>query len=409
MRLMQSLGLIGLFAGLALTGLSPARADVETMMGVGVDLPGGDISNYALQSPDPGFCRLACDQNPQCQGWTFVKPGVQGPNAVCWIKGQVGAGVQNQNAISGTKQGGGGGPYPGGARVESDMMLGINLAGGDIASFALASGDPNLCRQACDARGDCRSWTFVKPGAQGPQAMCWLKGSVPGGTFHNGVISGVKGQGGGGGGGAGGAGGGGPGGGAWGVWAYRGYGSSWGDPCAIQYVASPIGNARYAGNPQMYVLVRTRDSQRDADLDIHEFSLFHKNQPDGVVKTTVCPTGANGGGAGNGGTGGGGAAGGGGDYRAWMTGTFDSSGGVLQLTPAGGTYEYRQGTMRVTRIEGTTMEGIWTQNMSAGQCANGAYYGRFRLRFTEEGFTGVFGYCEEEPYRTGSFFGTRRK
>ncbi|HYE45918.1 MAG TPA: PAN domain-containing protein, partial [Caulobacter sp.] len=221
MRYARPLGLVGLFAAVICV-LSPsgaAQADVETMMGLGVNLPGHDIHSYALQSPDPGYCRLACDQNAQCQSWTFVKPGAQGPNAMCWLKGTANiGGVQDQSTISGIKNGAGG-PYPGGARVENGMMLGINLSGGDIASLALPTGNPELCRQACDGRGDCRSWTFVKPGGQGPQAMCWLKGSVPGATFHNGVISGVKGQGGGGGGAGGGGGGiGGPGAGAWGVW-----------------------------------------------------------------------------------------------------------------------------------------------------------------------------------------------
>lgn len=97
------------------------------------------------------------------------------------------------------------------------------------------------------------------------------------------------------------------------------------------------------------------------------------------------------------------------DYRAWMTGTFDTGGGVLNLSPAGGTYEYSNGRMSNIRIEGPIMEGRWEQDSSAGKCPDGRYHGRFRLTFSENGFTGLFGYCDEEPARRGGFQGTRRK
>lgn len=96
------------------------------------------------------------------------------------------------------------------------------------------------------------------------------------------------------------------------------------------------------------------------------------------------------------------------DYRVWMTGTFDTGGGVMTLNPAGGRYAYQNGRMSTHRIEGTVMEGRWEQDMSAGKCEDGRYWGRYRLNFTSGGFTGVFGYCDEEPHRTGGFQGTRR-
>jgi hypothetical protein len=404
MRFLKSLGLAALFGVIVMTGLSPtgaARADVEPMMAVGVNMPGSDIASYPLQSPDPAFCRLACDQNPQCQGWTFIKPGIQGPNAVCWLKSRNDiAGVADQNAISAIKTGASG-PYPGGARVENDMALGVDLHGGDLANFVQPSGDPQVCRQACLARADCRAWSFLKPGPQGPQAICFLKRMVPGGVFNNGVISGMGNAAGAvGGGGGGGAGGVTPGTLSWGVWAYRASGSNWADPCSIQYVASPIGNARYAGNPSMYILVRMRETQRDADLDINAFSRFFQNQPDGIVKLTACDNG-------NGG-GGGGGAGGGPSYASWMTGTFDSTNGLMQLGPGGGSYANYGGQLSVTRVQGNIMEGTWTQTASGGQCPDGRHRGRFRFDFTENGFTGTWSYCDQEPTRSG-FSGTRRK
>lgn len=398
MRVFRSLGLLALFAAIALAGLpsGPARADIETWMGLGMDMPGGDLGSYPLTSPDPGFCRLSCDQNPQCRGWVFAKPGVLGANAVCILKSQVsGSGVQNANAIAGIKNNETA-PYPGAARVEADMMLGVDLPGGDIASFRITTANPQLCAQSCAGRSDCRSWTMIKPGPQGPQAICFLKGVVPNGVVNNNTISGLRP-----GGGVGGPGGaGGPGAEAWGVWAYRSYGSNWADPCSIAYVASPVSNPRYAGNPGSYVLVRTRDTQRDADLDINAFSFFFQNQPDGVVKMVACDKNAP--------FSGGGQGGGGNQYAAWMTGTFDSSGGLMTLSPGGGRYADRGGQLQVTRIQGNVMEGIWTQTESGGQCADGRYYGKFRFEFREDGFTGTYGYCDKEPTQ-GGFSGKRRK
>lgn len=98
-----------------------------------------------------------------------------------------------------------------------------------------------------------------------------------------------------------------------------------------------------------------------------------------------------------------------GSAAAWMTGTFDTGGGVMQLSPAGGTYEYQGGRMYRITVNGAVMEGRWEQNLSAGRCDDGRYWGRFRLTFTVDGFSGLFGYCGEEPHLTGGFQGRRRR
>jgi len=97
------------------------------------------------------------------------------------------------------------------------------------------------------------------------------------------------------------------------------------------------------------------------------------------------------------------------DRRLWMTGTFDTGGGVMTLNPAGGRYEASNGRMSTTAINGAVMEGIWTQDSSGQQCKDGGYHGRFRLVFTETGFSGLFGYCDEPPGAPGGFHGTRRR
>ncbi len=92
--------------------------------------------------------------------------------------------------------------------------------------------------------------------------------------------------------------------------------------------------------------------------------------------------------------------------RQWMTGTFDTSEGLVTLTPAGGSYAQDGGTIRVSAIRGAVMIGYWEEQHSDRQCRNGRYYGRIRWTFTADGFTGTWGYCDEEPTRAWS--GKRR-
>jgi hypothetical protein len=61
----------------------------------------------------------------------------------------------------------------------------IDRPGSDFSSFPVASGEPAQCRAACLSQGvKCASWTYVKPGFQGPEAMCFLKKEAPA-TFRN--------------------------------------------------------------------------------------------------------------------------------------------------------------------------------------------------------------------------------
>ena len=67
----------------------PPTAPAAGAMEVGVNRNGNDIQNMDLPAPDPALCSAECDKNPQCVAWTYVKPGIQGPNARCWLKNPV--------------------------------------------------------------------------------------------------------------------------------------------------------------------------------------------------------------------------------------------------------------------------------------------------------------------------------
>jgi len=165
------------------------------------DRPGMDYKNFDLPSPDPNHCQNACINDPQCKAFTYVKPGIQGINARCWLKTGVPALKQSTCCISGIKKADAGAPsvapvpmQPGlsvitpAAGFESDT----NRPGMDYRSFDLSDPRPELCRQACEQEHQCKSFTYVKPGAQGPSARCWLKSGVPASVNSSCCISGVK-------------------------------------------------------------------------------------------------------------------------------------------------------------------------------------------------------------------------
>jgi hypothetical protein len=67
------------------------------------DRPGMDYKNFDLPSPDPNLCINACTGDPQCKAFTYVKPGIQGPEARCWLKSGVPASVNSPCCVSGVK------------------------------------------------------------------------------------------------------------------------------------------------------------------------------------------------------------------------------------------------------------------------------------------------------------------
>jgi len=50
-----------------------------------------------------------------------------------------------------------------------------------------------LCAGQCTQEGQCRAWTYVKPGVQGAYARCWLKSTVPAPVRGAYAISGLRG------------------------------------------------------------------------------------------------------------------------------------------------------------------------------------------------------------------------
>ena len=66
---------------------------------------GMDYNDGQLPREDcgPECCRDTCEKDPKCKAYTWVKPGVQGATARCWLKHSVPAKSTDYNTISGRK------------------------------------------------------------------------------------------------------------------------------------------------------------------------------------------------------------------------------------------------------------------------------------------------------------------
>ncbi|MCL4764731.1 MAG: hypothetical protein KJZ80_00680 [Hyphomicrobiaceae bacterium] len=67
-----------------------------------VDRLGGDYANFPVAA-DPRHCQAACQQDQRCRAWTYVQPGVQGPQPRCWLKHVVPQPLARNCCISGVK------------------------------------------------------------------------------------------------------------------------------------------------------------------------------------------------------------------------------------------------------------------------------------------------------------------
>ena len=131
-----------------------------------LDRPGGDYKSFELSDTGHEYldCREACARDPNCRAYTHVKAGVQGPKPMCWLKSSVPAPRYSDCCVSG---------------VLPPFEPATNRPGGDYRNFELRTPSVTACRFDCVGDKACVSYTYVKPGVQGPLAHCWLKSSAP--------------------------------------------------------------------------------------------------------------------------------------------------------------------------------------------------------------------------------------
>jgi PAN domain len=81
----------------AAAGTAAAQQSVRN-----TDMPGSDYNNFEVGGT-PDQCRTRCLKEARCQAWTFVRPGIQGRRAHCWLKDRVPQAVPNRCCTSGTR------------------------------------------------------------------------------------------------------------------------------------------------------------------------------------------------------------------------------------------------------------------------------------------------------------------
>ena len=89
--------LLGCFACIVTAG-------IEITQEKNTDRPGMDYNTIKLDTPDPGLCEQACLNDDKCKAYTYVKPGVQGNFAQCWLKSGIPDGVPSNDCVSGMKK-----------------------------------------------------------------------------------------------------------------------------------------------------------------------------------------------------------------------------------------------------------------------------------------------------------------
>lgn len=166
-----------------LAALAPAR---EAAAQANFDRPGGDYLSAPVTSGDPADCALVCERDKRCRSWAFSYPTDVTNGAVCWLKSNVPARVQNNCCVSGVR--GAGVVEPKNGAIETS----IDRFGGDYKNFDVKSDDSDeACKAACTADNKCRAWTYARPGYAGKEGHCFLKKDIKPPRRKAGFTSGV--------------------------------------------------------------------------------------------------------------------------------------------------------------------------------------------------------------------------
>jgi len=153
--------------GALVLAASPALAQT------GFDRRGGDYNSFQVRSGDPAVCAARCEREARCRAWSFSYPATERAVAVCWLKNQVPARIEDKCCVSGVRGAGVVEPRTGPAEFS------IDRTGGDYRNFELPP-DPAgaACKAACEGDNRCRAWTYLRPGYAGSAARCYLKDKI---------------------------------------------------------------------------------------------------------------------------------------------------------------------------------------------------------------------------------------
>lgn len=149
------------------------------------DRPGADYLSVVQSPANALSCRSRCESDPRCVSFTFVPAGVQGANALCFLKDALAAAVPHANA----------GVTSGVSRNRANNFESFyNRPGADYRNFEPATATPVLCASECARDERCRAFTYATPGMVGGRGRCYLKDSSPAPVRDSrGPVSGTRG------------------------------------------------------------------------------------------------------------------------------------------------------------------------------------------------------------------------
>lgn len=162
--------------------VTPPSSVTPVTLEPGVNRAGNDYKKFPTSS-NPEACRQACADDPVCQAFTWVRPGVQDPRAVCWLKNGVPTAASDETCVSGVRV-----DTPAAAGVIT-MERDTDRPGQDYKNFEAPLG---VCQAKCAAEPECKAYTWVRSGSQGQPPVCWLKNGIPGPIKNDACVSGVK-------------------------------------------------------------------------------------------------------------------------------------------------------------------------------------------------------------------------
>jgi len=90
-------------SGFKVEGREITTQPPQTTFEHGINRAGGDYRSFDLPKPRPELCRDACIAEAACRAYTYVKPGIQGAKARCWLKSSEGTPRPDGCCVSGVK------------------------------------------------------------------------------------------------------------------------------------------------------------------------------------------------------------------------------------------------------------------------------------------------------------------
>jgi hypothetical protein len=99
----QGRNLVHRFTGQQRSFVANTAVSEPTTLERNTDRPGRDYHAFWLDTDSMRSCQRQCNEDPQCDAYTYVRPGVQGPRARCYLKSGVPDKRANNCCVSGIK------------------------------------------------------------------------------------------------------------------------------------------------------------------------------------------------------------------------------------------------------------------------------------------------------------------